>query len=108
MRKDRQRDWDIVYLEPITESTGLVSIQERKNEMKQYSYFICYVDRNNKIGNILADFDYELNTRENVKKAISAIVTKVNGNYRALIDFKKLKYIKEKKDDVQRKGKTSN
>ena len=76
--------------------------------MKKYSYFICYVDKNNKIGNILADFDYELNTRKNLKKAISAIVLKVNGNYRALIDFKKLKYIKEKKDDIQRKSETSN
>ena len=85
-----------------------MSVQKRQEKMKQYSYFICYVDKNNKIGNILADFDYELNTRENLKKAISAIVLKVNGNYRALIDFKKLKYVKEKKDDIQRKGETGN
>lgn len=65
---------------------------------KKFSYFFCYVGRDNKIGNILADTVYEINTRDNIKRAIADINRKTNGNYRALIYFKKLKYVESKND----------
>lgn len=66
---------------------------------KKFTYFICYIDRNNKVGNILADFDYMLNTRENIKKAIRAITIKTDNNYRAIVDFKRIRYIAEKEGE---------
>lgn len=65
---------------------------------KKFSYFFSYVGRDNKIGNILADTVYEINTRETVKRAVSDIMRKTNGNYRALIYYKKLKYVESKND----------
>lgn len=64
----------------------------------KYSYFIAYLDRNNKVKNMLSNFWYEINTRKNFKKFTQELNQRTLGDYREIIFFKKLKFV-EGEDD---------
>ena len=69
-----------------------------EKEQKAVSqYLIVYVDKNNKINNIITDMNYNIDTRENMMQLISEINNATNGNYRALLNLIKICDLKPKR-----------
>lgn len=68
-----------------------------KKEKAVSQYLIVYVDKNNKINNIITDMNYNIDTRENMMQLISEINNATNGNYRALLHLIKICDLKHKR-----------
>ena len=79
-----------------------------KKEQKAVSqYLIVYVDKNNKINNIITDMNYNIDTRENMMQLISEINNATNGNYRALLNLIKICDLKPKGRKKKDESKTN-
>lgn len=62
--------------------------KQRANKRKyKYSYWFCVMDANNKMKTLLADINYELNTRENMIRLEKDLNAQLSGNYRCLVNF---------------------
>lgn len=62
--------------------------KQRANKRKyKYSYWFCVMDANNKMKTLLADINYELNTRENMIRLEKDLNAQLAGNYRCLVNF---------------------
>lgn len=62
-----------------------------KKKKLVYEYWFSYVDRNNKIGNIMADCEYQLNSKENILRAYKDLRKVTRENFRAIVCFQMLK-----------------
>ena len=76
--------------------------KEKKEPIAQYLF--VYVDKNNKINNILTDMDYNIDGREAVLNLIMEIKEVTNGNFKALVNIIKLCDLKPNKKTTRRKN----
>ena len=75
--------------------------KEKKDSIAQYLF--VYVDKNNKINNIVTDMRYLIDSRESVMNLIAEINEVTRGNFKALVNIIKLCDLKPTKKTTRRK-----
>lgn len=75
--------------------------KEKKDSIAQYLF--VYVDKNNKINNIITDMRYLIDSRESVMNLIAEINEVTRGNFKALVNIIKLCDLKPTKKTTRRK-----
>lgn len=76
-----------IKLSSLQEELKKVELKKAKRKSYKYSYWFCVVDANNKMKTLLADINYELNTRENMIRLEKDLNAQLSGNYRCLVNF---------------------
>lgn len=76
-----------IKLSSLQDELKKVELKKAKKKSYKWSYWFCIMDANNKMKTMLADINYELNTRENMIRLEKDLNAMLAGNYRCLVNF---------------------